>query len=164
LVDHASSSPLTKSAKTSLPLKALIENHFKGTVIEDEGIGACGQLHSLNASVNIPAQAFNGKLGAIEVRESGEWVYFLNEEAMDGELTSPYAQCEESFTLQASVDQNVLPFELKLHLQGTEDIPDIIGASISAVTDNESNNSDSPRKARAEHEIMSMIGELLMTN
>lgn len=164
LVDHAFSAPKSKSPKTSLPLKALIENHFKGTIIEDEGIGACGQLQSLDSSATISAQAFTGKFGSIEVRESGEWVYFLNDEAMDGDLTSPWAQFEEPFTLQATVDNDTLPFELKLHLEGTEDIPDIIGANISSLTEQESESSERPKTARAEHELMSMIGELLMTN
>lgn len=164
LIDHASSAPKSNNPKSSLPLKALIENHFNGTIIEDEGIGACGRLQSLNASATISAQSFNGKFGSIEVRESGEWVYFLNEDAMDGELTSPWAQFEEPFTLQATVDNESLPFELTLHLEGTEDIPDIIGANISSLTEHESETAEHPRKPRAEIELMSMIGEILMTN
>lgn len=163
LLDHADPAPSSPSRKTSLPLKALINNHFKGSIIEDEGIGACGHLQSLDASVCIAAQTFEGKFGSIDVRDSGEWVYFLNEAAMDGELTTPWSQFDESFALQAMVDQNPMTFEFMLQMQGTEDIPDIIGANICSLTDNEANNSGSPRQARAEHEIMSMIAELLMT-
>ena len=170
LIKQASAALPSQEASIDTPnIQTIAKNEFKGTVIEDDGVGAYGELKSLDLKSRIPAQESSGKYGVLNISENGAWFYHLSEEAMDGELTSYLEEVDDAFDIQLESGNTQLNLEFRVFLQGTDDIPDILDSQISLPSSVQATRNIAPAfkqplsKPNAEHEIMSMISDWLMT-